>query len=251
MDTENVSMAEDRSFCQAEPDSSLSQKEPVKDEEAAGAETCEDEQAESTAETPPQSAVGLTDLPQGEASDGRVGREDVQSAAEHRSLRQAEPDSSLSQREPMKSPPLAKGGNAAGAAQGGSSEEGAEEPLEEDERSRSHEDEEELLRYYPGFNAATDGADPAFQAMVSAGVPMRRAYEALHLEELISGAMAYASRRTLERLTGAALAGQQRPEEHGLRTGQPAAPVFDPRAMTKEQAKALRDRVFRGEKIYL
>ena len=109
----------------------------------------------------------------------------------------------------------------------------------------------ELLRYYPGFDEAVDGADPAFRAMVSAGVPMRRAYEALHLEDLISGAMAYASRRTLERLAGAALAGRQRPEENGLRTGQPAAPVFDPRTLTREQAKALKDRVFRGEKIYL
>ena len=109
----------------------------------------------------------------------------------------------------------------------------------------------DLIRYYPGFDEAVDGADPAFQAMVAAGVPMRRAYEALHLEDLISGAMAYASRRTLERLAGAALAGQQRPEENGLRTGQPATPVFDPRSLTKEQAKALKDRVFRGEKIYL
>ena len=191
-------------------------------------------------QTEPDGAVSQEEPLKAEEPAGTETRED-----------EAEPDSSLSQREPIKSPLLAKGGSAEGAAAGGSAAEEAGHPLQEAERSKAREDEEELLRYYPGFNVATDGVDPTFRAMVSAGVPMRRAYEALHLEDLISGAMAYASRRTLERLAGAALAGQQRPEENGLRTGQPAAPVFDPRALTKEQARDLKERVFRGEKIYL
>ena len=173
-------------------------------------------------------------------------------AAEHAPLDQTEPDGAVSQEEPLKAEEPAGSETREDEAEPDSSL-SQREPMKEETPSESDltEQTEELLRYYPGFNAATDGVDPTFRAMVSAGVPMRRAYEALHLEDLISGAMAYASRRTLERLAGAALAGQQRPEENGLRTGQPAAPVFDPRALTKEQARDLKERVFRGEKIYL
>ncbi len=183
--------------------------------------------------------------------------DNVTTAEAERSFRQAEPDSSLSQREPMEETQTTEGTDLPqGEDPIPEGERGTEEAVTDEEPASPTEPDvsaqtEELRRFYPGFDEKTDGADPAFRAMVAAGVPMRRAYEALHLEDLISGAMAYASRRTLERLAGAALAGQQRPEENGLRTGQPAAPVFDPRTMTKEQAKELRDRVFRGEKVYL
>jgi len=108
-----------------------------------------------------------------------------------------------------------------------------------------------LLARYPGFNPDTDGADPSFAALVAAGVPTDKAYEVLHMDDLLLGAMEYASRRTLERLAGSALAGRSRPAENGLAAGQPAQTALDPRTMTRQQFKDLKERVYRGEKVYL
>ena len=110
---------------------------------------------------------------------------------------------------------------------------------------------EALRGLYPDFDYAAEAADPAFAALVQAGVPLRQAYETMHLDDLLVGAMQYSARRTMERLAGAALAGQQRPMENGLAAGSPVRHEFDPRTMTGEQFRDLRERVYRGEKIYL
>lgn len=131
-------------------------------------------------------------------------------------------------------------------------------PPEEAKEAEAAPEEEEplpdftdLLARYPGFDPATEGRDPAFTSLLAAGVAPDRAYEVLHLDQLLQGAMDYAARRTLERLAGANLAAAARPAENGLHPGSTATHSFDPRTLTPEQARDLRSRVFRGEKIYL
>ena len=127
----------------------------------------------------------------------------------------------------------------------------AENPAENAPPAQPTAEAEALRGLYPDFDYAAEAADPAFAALVQAGVPLRQAYETMHLDDLLVGAMQYSARRTMERLAGAALAGQQRPMENGLAAGSPVRHEFDPRTMTGEQFRDLRERVYRGEKIYL
>ena len=105
---------------------------------------------------------------------------------------------------------------------------------------------------YPGLDLKAELAAPTrgrFLALLRGGVDVKTAYEVLHKEELIGGAMHYAAqvteRQTLERLRERT----SRPRENGGGTA-PAAPAKkDPRAFTKKERDEIARRVMRGERI--
>lgn len=107
-----------------------------------------------------------------------------------------------------------------------------------------------IRRQHPGFRLEREMQRPAFGRLVAQGVPLAAAYSLSHQPEAIAEAMGYAIARTRQAMADQLRTGRQRPPENGLHAhlSAPAAP--DPKAMSPQQRKNLRDRVARGEKVY-
>ena len=96
---------------------------------------------------------------------------------------------------------------------------------------------EAVRRRYPEFDLERELEEPAFARLLNSGVDPRTAYEVVHHEELTGRS---------ERLARNAA----RPQENGLGSGSIAAVTKpDPRALTRQERKALRRRAARGEEI--
>ena len=77
---------------------------------------------------------------------------------------------------------------------------------------------------------------------------VRTAYESVHRDEIMGGAMQYAVQKTKQQMANAIQAGAQRPAENGAATAA-AQSRIDPAKLTPEQRKDIRERVARGERI--
>ena len=114
-----------------------------------------------------------------------------------------------------------------------------------------HSQAEEARALYPDLDLMAELGNPEFDRLAAAGVPVRTAYEVVHREEILGGAMAYAVRETTRKLSGAVMSGSARPQESGM--GGPGAALhrLDPRSLSQRERQALRDRVMRGERVVL
>lgn len=117
--------------------------------------------------------------------------------------------------------------------------------------SRLSEEEAAVQAVYPTFQWRKEIQNPTFGRLVASGIDARTAYEVVHREEILGGAMAYAVRETTRKLSGAVMSGSARPQESGM--GGPGAALhrLDPRSLSQRERQALRDRVMRGERVVL
>lgn len=106
-----------------------------------------------------------------------------------------------------------------------------------------------LQQQYPGFAWEQELSDQAFAGMLRAGVPLRTAYEARHLEELLGGAMQYAADKAAEAAEMRAAARAQRPAENGLTPRSSSVMQPDVNALTLAQREQIERRVAKGERI--
>ena len=86
----------------------------------------------------------------------------------------------------------------------------------------------------------------------SSGFPnaLQIAYEAVHRDEIMSGAMGYAVKRTQQKMSNAIQSGMKRPAENGA-GGQQAgtATGVDPSKLTLKQIEDIKMRAQSGERI--
>ena len=109
---------------------------------------------------------------------------------------------------------------------------------------------EEVRSLYPAFDLRAECRNPRFIGLLRGNVDVRTAYEVIHRDEILGGAMGYAARRAAEKLVGSIRAKGMRPAENGV-TSQSAA-VFKPDvgALTREERDDIERRVQRGERIH-
>jgi len=115
---------------------------------------------------------------------------------------------------------------------------------------------EEMKQAYPDFDLESEMQNPQFgrllATMQKSGFPnaLRTAYEAVHREEIMGGAMRYAVAQTERKISNSIQSGMRRPTENGT-TQQAAASVgtVDPSKLTKSQIEDLKKRAERGERI--
>lgn len=110
---------------------------------------------------------------------------------------------------------------------------------------------EGLRGVYPNFDLNAEmQSNPVFARMVwDSGIPLKTAFEAVHHDEILSGAIQSAAQRTQQMAAQTVQANSMRPVENGM-TGAPAAlHVTDPKRLTREQRRDIRARVNRGERI--
>ena len=105
---------------------------------------------------------------------------------------------------------------------------------------------EEVAAIYPEYDPVREAEDPRFLPLVQAGVDGRTAYEAVHHQELLRRAMAYAADRATRRTVQAIASGGRVAENGG---GSGAVSHADPRKLTSRELADIRRRVMSGEKI--
>lgn len=114
---------------------------------------------------------------------------------------------------------------------------------------------EDAKRFYPGFDLQAelnaDGTKDRFVALLRSGVDVKTAYEVIHKDELIGGAMQYAARVTEQRTVENIRARGNRPRENGGGTAPAVIVKKDPKQFTRKDREEISRRVMRGERIEL
>lgn len=141
----------------------------------------------------------------------------------------------------------------------------AERQLQEVERIRQEEENqrewqalvaegEQLKQIYPAFDMEAELANPQFGRLLASlqangfPGPLRTAYESVHRDEIMGGAMQYAVQRTRQQMANSIQAGAQRPAENGAAAAA-AQSHIDPRKLSRKDIEDIRRRVMRGEHI--
>ena len=109
----------------------------------------------------------------------------------------------------------------------------------------------ELKASCPGFTLEAALAEPEFCAMLRAGVPLRRAYFALHAEEALHAAAALAGRQAEQRVADHIRARGARPGENGLGPGGGILIRPDVSRMSRADRADVARRAARGEQVKL
>lgn len=116
---------------------------------------------------------------------------------------------------------------------------------------------EELKQMYPSFDMDTEMTNPEFGKSLaffkSSNMypdPVRRAYELVHRDEIMGGAMQYAVQQTQQKISNSIQSGMSRPQENGTNQVAAGAPTaLDPSKLSKEQIEDIKRRAARGERI--
>lgn len=113
---------------------------------------------------------------------------------------------------------------------------------------------QQLKTVYPGFDFAAEcqnaATGPQFIKLLGNGVDVKTAYEVLHKDELLSGAIQTAVAQTRQRTVQTIAAQGRRADENGV--GSSVAiqtKVKDPASMTKAERDEMVRRASRGERI--
>ncbi|HWQ51083.1 MAG TPA: hypothetical protein VN369_04695 [Terriglobales bacterium] len=98
---------------------------------------------------------------------------------------------------------------------------------------------------YPDFDLAREAKNPRFLAMLRSGVPVRHAYEVLHLGDIVQGV----ARVTEKRVVDGIRARGARPPENGMSSGSGIIVKSDVSRLTRADRAEIAKRALQGEKI--
>lgn len=111
---------------------------------------------------------------------------------------------------------------------------------------------EEMKKVFPNFDLKKELENPAFARMMAPDMPftVEQAYHAIHHKELQAAAMQVTAQTVAKKISNDIQAGSRRPSENGTSGQAPSVTTFDYRSMSPEQRRALKERIYSGEKIY-
>lgn len=108
----------------------------------------------------------------------------------------------------------------------------------------------EIRKTYPDFDLQRSFAeDGAFSALVRAGLPLKKAYEAAHLDEILTAAMGYAVRRGGQMTADALRGGAARPQENSVLDRASSLKTTDVNSLTQKEILRIIGEVGKGAKI--
>ena len=106
-----------------------------------------------------------------------------------------------------------------------------------------------LKGIYPSFDLRAEMQNPKFIDLLRSNVDVRTAYEVIHKDDIISGAMQFAVQTANQKLTNKIIANGSRPAENGNSSQGGAVAKSDVSTLTKADREEILRRVARGEKI--
>ena len=108
---------------------------------------------------------------------------------------------------------------------------------------------EQVKNLYPSFDLQTELKNPQFGKLLGNGVGVKAAFQALHHDEILSGAMQYTA-QTIAKKTADGIANRQsRPVENGLNSQASANVRSDVSKLTRADRMEIARRAARGEQI--
>ena len=109
--------------------------------------------------------------------------------------------------------------------------------------------EQETKKVYPSFDMKTEMQNPEFVNLLRSNIPVRTAYEVLHKDDIISGAMQFTAKTVESKIAKKIAAQGARPAENGMSSGSAAVVKSDVSQLSRADRDEIRRRVARGEKI--
>lgn len=102
---------------------------------------------------------------------------------------------------------------------------------------------------YPDFDFATEVHNPQFFQMISVGVPLEAAYQAIHFGDLVLAERSKAAQETKQAAVSSIRANGLRPVENGLNAQTAVRTSTDLNNLSLKDINSLFERAGRGEKI--
>ncbi len=106
-----------------------------------------------------------------------------------------------------------------------------------------------LAEIYPNFNLETETQNPKFMSLLRNNVDVRTAYEVTHHDEVMVGAMQYASQKAKEQVANDVIANGARPSENGASAQASAATGVDVSKLSRAELFEYQKKVSRGEHV--
>jgi hypothetical protein len=112
---------------------------------------------------------------------------------------------------------------------------------------------DQVKQMYPGFDLQTELQNPEFFELTrpEVRIPVLKAYQLVHQNEIIGGAMQFTAQKTAEKLSNAMASGSYRPSENGLSQNANAPSLTDnPHNWSKDRVNKAIELVKRGRSPY-
>lgn len=108
---------------------------------------------------------------------------------------------------------------------------------------------DELKAVYPAFDLQAECQNDQFIGLLRSNIDVRTAYEVVHRDEILGGAMQYAVQQASQKIVNGIRAKGSRPTENGVDSGSAAIVKSDVNALTRKDRDEIERRVMRGERI--
>lgn len=108
---------------------------------------------------------------------------------------------------------------------------------------------ESTKQVYPSFDLRAELQNEEFVNLLRSNVKVRTAYEVIHKDEIIAGAMQFTAKKVEQNLTNKIIAQGARPSENGNSSQGASVTKSDVSLLTKADRAEIARRVARGEKI--
>lgn len=110
-------------------------------------------------------------------------------------------------------------------------------------------DAEPVKKVYPSFDFAQEMENPDFFGLLKNGIPMQTAYEVIHKDEIIAGAMQYTAQQVAQKTVQGLASKAARPTENGISSPTANQVKFNIKGMTAKEREEYARRAQRGEKV--
>ena len=108
---------------------------------------------------------------------------------------------------------------------------------------------EEAKKIYPSFDIRTEMNNPKFVDLLRSNIDVRTAYEVLHKDDIIRGAMQFTAQTVESKIAKKIASNGARPAENGMNSQSAAVVKSDVSQLSKADRAEIIRRVQRGEKI--
>ena len=109
---------------------------------------------------------------------------------------------------------------------------------------------EELKKFYENFDFRNElKNNPLFGQLLYSGIPLKTAYEVVHKDEILSGAMAYTAQKVREQVVKGIEAKGRRPVENGMLSESGIVTLTDVNALTSKDILKILKKVENGVSV--
>lgn len=108
---------------------------------------------------------------------------------------------------------------------------------------------ETVKHVYPSFDFKAEMKNPQFVNLLRSNIDVKTAYEVLHKDEIIQGAMQFTAQTVKEKVAKGIAAQGARPAENGMSSGSTAVVKSDVSKLNKKDLAEIQRRVANGERI--